>query len=440
MNVNGHALNRLTHVALLLVSLIVVTACGSGSVGPPPVNDPTKITILPAEPVVLYSGYPTTFSISGGTGAYIVSSSNQAIVPVSGNVSGGFLTVVPNPVVVETTLTLTARDTGTAAPVSVTLSVKPGTVSNTITITPSSADCTPAVCSGGDALVSTVISQGGIPIPARGVRYDVVSGDFLFITSPAGVPETLAMSGTTITDETGTARVRLRVSSTAANQTGILQVTDLGSGAFQRATLVIARASATQSAFFTIPTSVTFTGPNSQTCAFGSVATEIFVFGGSPPYMISNSVPDGLLTNTSVIAASGGSVRVTPTGPCLDNAAIGFTDAAGRTVTVSVSNKVGTAPVPTPPAFVVSPTAVTLTSCTSVASVVAVGGQSNGSYTALSNYSVVAASVNGGLISIRRRAGTDATGITGVQVSVTDGATIKTVDVTLSGAAAGNCP
>src|SRR4029079_13692133 len=241
----------------LLALVVLVASCGSGAIGTPPVNDPTRIVLQP-DNATLYSGLPTTFSVTGGTGAYIVPSSNQAIIPVSGLQVSSSFTVIPNPVTADTVLTLTARDTGTNAPVTVTLPVKPGTVSNNITITPSTADCSPAVCSGGDALVSTVISQGGIPLAARGVRFDVVAGDYRFIASPPGAPETLALSVLTSTDLTGTAVVRIRALSTAPNQTAILQITDLATGAFQRTTFFLAQASATVSGFFIVPDTLTF--------------------------------------------------------------------------------------------------------------------------------------------------------------------------------------
>jgi hypothetical protein len=320
--------------------------------------------------------------------------------------------------------------------------VKPGTVSNAITITPGSTACAPAICSGGDAIASATLSQGGIPLAARGVKFEVVSGDFLFITSAVGAPETLGTNVTTITDQAGLASARIRAGTAATNQTGILQITDLGSGAFQRTSLFLAQSTAAQAGFFTIPSSISYTGPNTQTCATSAtLASDVFVYGGTPPYKVSNTAPNALLVSASVISVSGGSVRVTPSGVCLDSAAIGFTDAAGRTISVTVSNTVGTVAVPAPPAFDISPTAVTLGTCTAVANVIAVGGQSSGVYTTASNSPVVTATTSsGGLISIRRTPGTDATLVSGVQVAVTDGATIKSVAVTLTGAGAGICP
>ncbi|HEX7403274.1 MAG TPA: hypothetical protein VF287_04595, partial [Usitatibacter sp.] len=178
--------DRLARLALALASIAVVTSCGSGAVsGPVPVNDPTRITILPAT-ATAFSGLPTTFVISGGTGSYIVSSSNQAVIQVAGTLAGSTLTIVPNPVLADTPVTLTVRDTGTAPVATATVTVRPGTVSNNITITPTgtqASTCTPALCSGGDALVSATLSQGGIPLPARPVRFDVVTGDFRFVTT-----------------------------------------------------------------------------------------------------------------------------------------------------------------------------------------------------------------------------------------------------------------
>lgn len=424
---------------LWLASLLIVVSCGSGAVGPV-VNDPGKVTILPGAegtPVILYSGLPTTFTITGGTGSYVISSSNQAVVQVSGPLNGSALTIIPSPVVTETTLTLTARDTGTALPATATLTVRPGTVSNTITVTPGSSACAPAVCSGGDAVITTTISQGGIPLPARGVRFDVLSGDFRFITSPAGAPETLDLSVTTVTDETGAARVKIRVLSTAPNQVGILQITDLGSGAYQRLTFFIAQASSTATGFFAVPSSVTYTGPDNTRCASG-ITTDVFVFGGTPPYVVSNTAPSAFTISNVVVGGSGGRFSVTPTGVCADNAAIAITDTAGRTTTISFSNKLGTA-APPPSPMVVAPSSVTLDSCTAIATAVAAGG--SGTYSAGAASSLISATVSGSLVSIQRVTGTPAasTNPFTTSVTVTDGTTVTTVSVTLRGSGAGAC-
>jgi hypothetical protein len=177
------------------------------------------------------------------------------------------------------------------------------------------------------------------------------------------LPETVGLAVTTVTDEAVSRVCVFAPLDSAANQTAIIQVTDLGSGAYQRTTLLIARATATQAGFFTVPTSVTYTGPNNQQCASG-IGSEIFVFGGTPPYTISNSAPSAFSTNTSVVNFSGGSFRVTPTGVCAENVTIAVTDTAARTVTVTLTNKLGTNDPPPAPLAVV-PGSLSLTSCAS---------------------------------------------------------------------------
>ncbi|HEX5628468.1 MAG TPA: hypothetical protein VFX72_02775, partial [Usitatibacteraceae bacterium] len=122
-------ISPLARIAAALAAAAGIASCGGGvSANPSPVVDDPAITILPGT-AVLFSGMPTTFVLSGGTGSYIVASSNQAIVPFTGGVTGRSITIVPNPVTADTTVTLTVRDTGAATPVTATVTVRPGTVS-----------------------------------------------------------------------------------------------------------------------------------------------------------------------------------------------------------------------------------------------------------------------------------------------------------------------
>src|SRR5687767_9029767 len=273
--------------ALAMLVLALAAACGRGGVsGPAPVDDPTRITILPGT-ATAFAGSPTTFVLSGGTGSYIVTSSHQSVIPIAGSVTGSSLTVVPNPVAADTVVTLTVRDTGATPIATATVTVRPGTVGNEITITPSGTqggNCAPAVCSGGDAVVTATLAQGGVPLAGRAVRFETVSGDFRFITSsPEASVETLDTSTTVLTDATGTARARIRVFAGAGNQTALLQVTDLTTGAFQRTTFVIAQATGSSPGFFASPEAVTFQGSREDECARFGVTATFFIFGGAPP-------------------------------------------------------------------------------------------------------------------------------------------------------------
>ncbi len=165
----------LARVAFLAATAHFVASCGGGvSAGSSPIVDSATISILPAQ-AVMFSGLPTTFVLSGGTGSYIVASSNQAVLQVSGGVTGRSVTLVPNPVNADTAVTLTVRDTGSATPVAATVTVKPGTVNNDVTITPTitqSAACGAASRSGGaDAApaqrgVTGMLTDVGLVMPA----------------------------------------------------------------------------------------------------------------------------------------------------------------------------------------------------------------------------------------------------------------------------------
>ncbi len=446
--------DRLARLALALASIAVVTSCGSGAVGPSTiVNDPTQITIQPGQctvagttvtcnnPAILYSGLPTTFVITGGTGSYILSSNNQAVLPVSGNISGSSVTLIPSPVLADTDVILTARDTGTTPIATAKATVKPGTVANNITITPTSAQsaaCAPAICSGGDALVSATISQGGIPLPARGVRFDVVTGDFRFVTTdPVTGVETLSASVTVFSDQAGKVSARIRANAGAANQTALLQVTDIGTGAFQRTSFVIVQSTGSSPGFFVTPTEITFQGARQNECASFGISASVFVFGGVPPYTVSNSGSGAFSVTPTFISSSGGSYSVTPLGPCVSpGLPIVVTDSAGHTATTTVSNIQGTTAAPPLTAL---PAKVTLSSCTGAASVTVAGGAPTGGvYLASPGSNAITASATGNVVTIQRATSPATAGP--VFVGITDGITTTSVEVDLVGQGAGACP
>ena len=437
ISIARRGIGPLFRLSLALAAFAALASCSGAVSGPPQVTDPSRITILP-DTAILYSGMPTTFTISGGTGSYLASSSNQAVVHVSGAVSQGRLTVIPANVTAETEVTLTVRDTGTTPLATATLTVRPGTVSNEIAITPSGTQggsCAPALCSGGDAAVSATISQGGVPLPARGVRLDVVSGDFRFITSPPGVPEILETTTTVITDQAGMVHARIRALPGAANQTALLQVTDLGTNAFRRTAFLIAQATGESPGFFVTPDAVTFTGPRQGLCASNVTAT-FFVFGGTPPYSIFNTGNSFFAVSVDTVTSSGASFNVSPrSGTCVAEPGLPILvrDSAGRTTTVTVANVEGDDEVP---ALVVAPDTVTLTSCTTVANVAIAGG--TGTYFITGDNDLVSATRSGNTISIRRKPST--LGAPGPAfVAVSDGISTATITVNLQGQGAATC-
>ncbi|HLX24955.1 MAG TPA: hypothetical protein VKR38_16525 [Usitatibacter sp.] len=432
--------------SIALVVIAGLSACSGAVGGSPPVNDPTRITILPAgttsAPVTAYSGLPTTFTIAGGTGAYFVSSDNQAVINVSGAVSGTSFTVVPSPVLVTTTVTLTVRDTGTAPVATSIVTVQPGTVNNNITITPTSslaAACTPAICSGGDALVSVTISQGGVPLAARGVRFDVLSGSFSFVsTDPVSGAVTLVNTIQVTTDETGKAIARIRIPAGAQNQTALLQVTDIGTGTFQRTSFAIAQSTGSSPGFSLLPSSIVFQGVLTNQCA--GVTGDIFggftIIGGTPPYTITGG-GSAIFILPDVVTQQGGTFDVKVNGTCIPAPGLSIvaTDATGHTATATVENLPGTGAAP---ALTVTPSSITLTSCSGQANATVAGGVTN-NYFASGGSDALTVVINGNTVTVSRR--NPSAAVAGpLSVGVSDGSTSTTLTVNLSGEGAGACP
>jgi hypothetical protein len=429
----------LTHASCLfaralfsILALAGLASCGSGGVsGSAPVNDPTRITILPST-AILFAGTPTTFVISGGTGSYIVSSSNQAVIPLAGSITGNTLVVTPNQVGADTEVTLTVRDTGTTPLVTATLTVRPSTVNNEITITPSSTQglsCSPAICSGGDAEVSVSLSQSGFPLTGRAVRFDAISGDYRFITSSSGSSvEVLDTSVTVVTDATGRARARIRVLPNATNQTALLQVTDTATGSFQRSSFVISQATGTSPGFFATPSSITFQGPRQNECATTNISGTFYIFGGTPPYNIGNTLST-LIVRPEIVTANGGSFTVTPTGGCIGLPGVPLTirDAAGRTTSVNVANIPGTAEIP---ALSATPSTVNISTCNSFATIQVAGGRGPPYFVASGSDALIAVPSSGSTMSISRRPNTPAP--PSATIGISDGTSVVDVTVTIS--------
>jgi hypothetical protein len=424
--------DRIARFALAFLALAGVTSCGSGAVSDPTVVTPGPITITPSA-AILYSDLPTIFLITGGNGSYFITSSNQAVVPVIGSFAGSAITVVPGQVAAETSITLTVRDTGATTPATATLTVKPRTISNTVAVTPSpsqSPACGTSVCSGGDAIVTATLAQAAVPLSGSSVRFDVVSGDLRIITSAAGLPEALSLSGTTTTDGTGTARIRIRVLADATAQTALLQITDVNSGSTQRIGVSIAPSS--NAPLNAQPGTIAFRGLASDKCASSGQA-DVIIFGGRPPYSISQ--PGTFTVNPTLVTSSGGRFTVTPTGQCTDGSAIAIVDSNGATVSVTASNLLGRASATS--AFVAAPKDVTLDFCATVATVMLAGG--SGTYYAASGNSAVSATVSGNTGVIQRMASPGPV-TSPVNVAFSDGQTTQTVTVNLVNQAAGKCP
>jgi len=84
-------------------------------------------------------------------------------------------------------------------------------------------------------------------------------------------------------------------------------------------------------------TSVTVGTPGN--CQTG-LGPTVHVYGGTPPYKLANSVPQGMVLNKTVVQNSGDGFTITFTGVCLDSMPITVEDQMGLLAHVDVSNGV----------------------------------------------------------------------------------------------------
>lgn len=423
--------------AVLLAFSTLIAGCG-GSVGPSPVVvDPLTITVQPAS-AVIYPGVATTLVITGGTGSYSVVSDNQAVVPIVSPATGHSLTVIANPVSADTVVNLSVRDTGTAPQKTVVLTVRPGTIANSITVAPVSTACAPAICTGDEALITATISQAGIPLPARGVRFDVISGDVRFIGTPLNTTPD-AMSQITVSDAAGVVRVRMRVLPGVADQTALIQITDPETLAFQRVAITIRQNPGPGgTSFFVVPSSLTFTGPSANVCATDPVSS-ITIFGGTPPYNVVATAP---LSGGGIVMTSGTPVSIRGNGStCFTNVPVTVTDASGRTIVATFSSAPGTGPAPATRVSILPATGGAITSCGGSISLAIQGGATGATFGVASSSSAVTLSIADRTITATRAvpgvAGpSPITSPTTVTVSATDGLTTGSASITVPG----SCP
>jgi hypothetical protein len=350
-----------TLLALVVTgATMLLAACGGGSGAPNNPYAPTPVlpgplTVLPGA-VTAYSGNPVVFTISGGTPPYRVFSSNSAVMPVSQDVSGTQFLATPASVDLDTEVAITAQDSsGTTATAVAT--VKPSALVNGLQI---AAEQSPTTCGGlgsvetgavvcsGDTGTAKVrlLGAGGSPLPGRTVRFEVVQGDFSFYTGDPARP--LALSVNVVTDQSGTAIARFQAAATAPSAFALIRATDVTSTNSVVSTFTIAQVTDGSNSLTVVPAEATITATYKDECSAG-FRTDYFVYGGTPPYRISQTFPDAALLERAPVQQNGGSFRVTTNGTCVDPMQLGITDATGRTITAKLINKPGDSDRPTTP-------------------------------------------------------------------------------------------
>jgi hypothetical protein len=360
----GYRLTTWLRPLLTLVALagaLSLAACGGGNGSPASIGSTgtVPLAVLPSAPTV-YSGTPATLAVSGGQGPFAVFSSDQSILAVPTSTDGSF-TVSPGSVGADTTVQVTVRD-NRGATVTIPVIVKAALLVNSMTLKADNfADSCPNdrilsssptddigstwICSGQTGTVGVRlqnVTAGGLA--GRQIKFDVIQGDFQIFTNAAGAPETFGLTYTVPSDQNGNAVVRVRANPAAHQQLAIVQATDVASGNFVRGIFVVQQfIPGGESQLQVSPTTVTITGPDNQTCS-SNVAASFFIFGGQPPYTVSNPFPQALTLQQSVVAASGGGFTVITRGACVTPATLTINDSVGHTSTVTLNNNLGTNP------------------------------------------------------------------------------------------------
>jgi hypothetical protein len=447
-----HAKGSQVLALVAAIGLILgLSSCGSGAVGAPPDTTPVASTPLAVSPATadLFPDVPTTFTVTGGKPGYTAFSSNSVALPVTATLAGATFTVIPGPVTAETTVDITVRDTANAS-ASAKATVKPSTLINQITFTPSAptaTGCGAALCSGNDAQVVVKAALNGVVLRSRQIRFDVFQGNFQIVTPGTNVP---VISLVASTDDQGEATVRVIATAGAPTQVATLQVSDVGGGQTRKYSFNIVQQISGVGVLSTLPSeSVVIKGaPGVAGTLDGAgkcpatAQVDYLIFGGTPPYSVTSSRPDIASVGASAVQSSGGrfSVNVRDCG----QAVFIITDATGRTIQTALLDSqrgdASTAQNAASPQLVVSPP--TTIACNSTANATLAG---SGNYVASINTSIP--NDPAGNFVMTRTSGilpnflTFTRGNTGtvpsqVLVSVTDGKTT----VQLSVATAPTCP
>lgn len=360
-----------------IAGILLLAGCGGGGGAPnnpyeppPPVIPPLQL--LPSA-LTLYAGTPATLTIYGGVAPYRAFTTDASILPVAAVVSGDTIVLSANNVTTATTVNITVQDAvGTlSAPAAINVTPAP-LLASLITINanpnPACASITGNLCSGGTGTATVkVTGNGGVGIPGRSVKFDVVQGSFSIVSTNPAQP--LVQTLTVATDANGDAVVVLSVPPDTPTQTGIIRATDVASGNQITGSFVIQQITVGGLTLAVLPLgTTTITGPDNTRCSSGVTVTN-YIFGGTPPYQVAVNFPGAVVLTGVPVLKSGGAFNTTTNGTCFIGLTYVITDATGLTIPAgaypTVTNSLGTnPPAPPPPgAFTVTPGAIAKNNC-----------------------------------------------------------------------------
>jgi hypothetical protein len=451
--VTFHALRSLQSklfLAFVAAAALLLGSCGGGGASVSPTTAGGALQILPGSGS-LYAGVPYTFNVVGGRAPYLITADEPTLLALNFTLTGNQFTVVPNnPGVIDIgldpnavpqrTVNIQVRDSST---LSITASYKvlqnffTGYGQSFSSLCATTGTTAPQACSGLDSVVTFVPVSQGVLYGNRVFQFDKVRGDFQFVQEPiTNTPQLLDQIRTT-TDQTGTARVRIRVVNNAPTQFASFKMTDIATGVTKDVVFTIVQQLPTGTITVLPGGTITFTGTNGQ-CGYGS--SDQLIYDGAPPYVLTPPAASSIsVTPTTVNPLTSGSNKFTvsiPPGLPVNNCPSGtivINDSQGRRATITVSSVTGG----TAPPIAVAPLPITILSCTSNSATAAVIGGA-GPLQVISSHPRVFAAITGNILSVTRAGSGDGATIyppTGTLV-ITDGTTLFNATVNVPA----NCP
>src|SRR5438067_8662127 len=175
---------------------------------------------------------------------------------------------------------------------------------------------TNAICSGQTATAKvTVTGAGGVGIPNRQVRFDVVTGAFAIQSSDPANP--LVSTLTVVSDQFGVAQVIVQATAGVATQPAVLRATELTTGNQQTAQFTIVQTINGSAVLSVVPSDVTFTGADTTQCT-NNFRADYYIFGGTPPYQVHATTAGVILANVPVLVSGGFFTAITNPPPCVN--------------------------------------------------------------------------------------------------------------------------
>ncbi len=300
-----------------------------------PAMPPPTLTVLPSAAVV-FSGVPSVLTVTGGVPPYLAFSSNSATLPVAQAVSGGAIPLFAARVAADTSVTITVQDSAAKTATSA-VTVKPAALLNNLTIKPNAADCgTTAICAGqtGTATITALLPSGG-PAAGRQIRFDVVAGPYAIVSNGTAV-QTLTVTS----DAAGNAQVIVRANVDAPTQPAQIRATDVASGEQITGDFLIQQRTDGSTILTIVPDASTIKGAYIGECSI-AFRIDYYIYGGTPPYRITQNFPDASVIVNPVVNASGSYFEVITNGSCVDPQIFSILDATGRQTTAKLFNLAG---------------------------------------------------------------------------------------------------